>query len=142
MHQQGRNNPIWTDIHLVHQIRLTGAVGQKNAKGMLSKALLESALNKPKQLWHYAEKPPHLAELAASYAYGIAMNHPFTDGNKRTALIVMTTFLERNGYILVAGYAEIFETMIRLVIGEISEKEFAEWLEKNLQPSGEEVLNT
>lgn len=74
---------------------------------------------------------PDAAELAASYAYGIARNHPFVDGNKRTAAVISETFLVLNGYGLNASDAELVVTFLALAAGELPEEELARWFREH-----------
>lgn len=76
---------------------------------------------------------PDAAELAAAYAYGIARNHPFIDGNKRTALVASFTFLYLNGYKVITSQAENVTVFLSLASGNLSEDELADWFRKNLQ---------
>jgi death-on-curing protein len=80
----------------------------------------------------YSESPPDMASLAAAYAYGIVKNHPFVDGNKRTAYVVTRTFLRLNGYDLQASSQEKYQIWIDLAVGKLSEEELAEWIRKRL----------
>ncbi len=96
--------------------------------GLRDEGLLESALNKPLNLLAYGE--PDLAELAASYATGLAKNHPFVDGNKRAAFLAVGMFLYLNGYRLQATQADATLTVLGLAAGDISEAAFAEWLRR------------
>jgi death-on-curing protein len=98
------------------------------AVGLRDDGLLESALARPKHLLSYAEPEPDIPALAASYAFGIARDHPFTDGNKRTSLVVAETFMLLNGVELEAGDAELLATWLQLAEGEISESYLAAWL--------------
>ena len=98
------------------------------SEGVRDKGLLESALARPQNLFAYAEKSLTLAELAAAYAFGISSNHPFVDGNKRTAMQVAFVFLEFNGFPVTASQADACVTFLRLAAGEISEAELALWL--------------
>src|SRR5258707_2911552 len=100
------------------------------AIGLRDKGLLESALARSRNLAAYGE--PDAAALAGAYAFGIARNHPFIDGNKRTAYAVMETFLIRNGYRLSASDEECVLTMLALATGEIDEASFAEWIRTHL----------
>jgi death-on-curing protein len=79
----------------------------------------------------YAESTPSLAALAAAYAFGISSNHPFVDGNKRTALLVSFAFLDVNGSEVTAGQEEAFLTILALAAGEIPEDVLARWFEAN-----------
>jgi death-on-curing protein len=94
--------------------------------------LLSSALARPRNLLSYGEKPD-AAALAAAYAFGIARNHPFLDGNKRTAFVVMELFLNLNGWILNAEDADCISTMQSLAAGDFGEKALAAWLRTHLE---------
>lgn len=95
--------------------------------GIRDIGMLESALARPKNLFAYAETEPSLQRMAAAYAFGIAANHPFVDGNKRTALIVSLTFLKLNGLLVTADKADRYLTFYGLAAGTVSEDELAEW---------------
>jgi len=101
-------------------------------EGLRNEGLLSSALARPQNLLAYGQPPPDLAALAAAYGYGIARDHPFVDGNKRTALIAVRTFLLLNGVNLVAGQDEKFLTFQSLAAGSLSEDELADWIRKRL----------
>jgi death-on-curing protein len=96
--------------------------------GLRDEGLVESALNKPLNLLAYGE--PDFAELAASYATGLAKNHPFVDGNKGAAFLAVGMFLYLNGYRLQATQADATLTVLGLAAGDISEAAFAEWLRR------------
>lgn len=95
--------------------------------GIRDIGLLQSAFARPENLAAYGE--PDVYQMAASYAYGIAKNHPFIDGNKRTAFVVMEVFLLLNGAELTASDADCVTTFLALAAGELSEEEVVEWLE-------------
>jgi len=97
--------------------------------GLREAALLESALARAQQLAAYGQ--PDAAALAAAYGFGLARNHPFVDGNKRTAFLVCAVFLERNGLRLEAGQAETAVFVIALAAGKLEPEAFALWLEDN-----------
>ena len=101
------------------------------ASGIRDDGLLESALARPENLLAYGS--PDLAELAASYAYGLAKNHPFVDGNKRAAFLATGLFLALNGQRLVVAQAEATVMVLDLAAGEITEAAFADWLRAHLQ---------
>ena len=101
--------------------------------GTRDNTLLQSALSNPQNLKAYGE--PDLSELAASYAFGIARNHPFVDGNKRTAFVVCETFLALNGVELTASDVDCVLVMQDLAAGEIAEAEFAAWVRNNSKPN-------
>lgn len=94
--------------------------------------LLESALARPQQLNAYGDPVPDIADLAAALAYGIARNHPFVDGNKRTAHVAYRTFLALNGVEFVATDEEKYVTMLALAAGKLTEQDFAIWLRARL----------
>jgi death-on-curing protein len=94
-------------------------------EGVRDAGLLASALARPQNLAVYGA--PDVAALAAAYAYGIARNHPFVDGNKRTAAVVSETFLMLNGHALAASDAEVVVAFVSLAAGELSEEELADW---------------
>ncbi|HEV8590478.1 MAG TPA: type II toxin-antitoxin system death-on-curing family toxin [Pyrinomonadaceae bacterium] len=102
------------------------------SSGMRDEGLLRSALARPENLYAYGENVD-IAVLAASYAFGITKNHPFVDGNKRTAHVVMRTFLLLNGANLVATQADKYIAILRLAEGSITEEELAEWIRQRLK---------
>jgi death-on-curing protein len=98
--------------------------------GMRDAGLLESELDRPRNKWAY--ESPDLADLAAAYGYGMARNHPFIDGNKRTSLLAIYTFLGRNGADFIVAEAEAAAMIMALAAGEISEENLARWIRTNL----------
>lgn len=94
--------------------------------GVRDAGALDSAMMRPRNLALYGE--PDLAALAAAYGFGIARNHPFVDGNKRAAAVVMETFLTLNGFMLTASDAELVVAIQALAAGELGEDELADWL--------------
>lgn len=95
------------------------------SNGVRDMGLLHSALARPLNLVAYGE--PDAAALAAAYAFGIARNHPFVDGNKRAALVIAETFLNMNSYQLDATNAELVVLFLQLAAGELSEAALADW---------------
>ena len=121
---------IWvtTDVALaVHAQQLAEHGG---GEGVRDAGSLESAMSRPQNLAQYGA--PDIAALAAAYGFGIARNHPFVDGNKRTAAIVSETFLMLNGYRLTASDAELVVAFVALAAGELSEDELADWLRHHI----------
>ena len=98
--------------------------------GIRDAGMLDSAMSRPQNLAQYGD--PDAAALAAAYAFGIARNHPFTDGNKRTAAVVSETFLMLNGYALGATDAEVVVAFVALAAGELGEDELADWFRQHL----------
>lgn len=125
-----RLEPAWVQEAValaVHDRQLSehgGGVGVRDAGG------LDSALARPRNRWEYGEDDH--AVLAAAYAFGIARNHPFVDGNKRTAWVVANLFLDLNEFELTFGEADAIGTVERLAAGELSEEELADWLRERL----------
>ena len=99
------------------------------APGLRDRGLVESAAARPKHLASYGE--PTVFELAAAYAFGLARNHPFVDGNKRIALVAAFTFLELNGLEVSAEEPATVLVFLDLAAGEIDERDLALWLERN-----------
>lgn len=123
--------PLWmeaVDAVIAHDLELDAHGG---SAGIRDTGLLESAMARPKNVWVYAESTPSLARLAAAYAYGISSNHPFVDGNKRTALLVSFAFLDANGVEMTANQEDAYLTILGLAAGEISEDQLALWFERN-----------
>ena len=121
------NEPIWIRQDVVLTMHEESLLLHGGPEGVRNFGLLESALARPKNLLAYSEQAPSLAQLAAAYAKGIVANHPFVDGNKRTAFIVSVTFLRMNGLRLTAPKEDRVLTFWRLAAGEITESELARW---------------
>lgn len=94
-------------------------------EGLRDQGLFESAMARPENLAAYGK--PDVCDPAAGYAFGLARNHPFADGNKRTAFVVSATFLILNGHDLAATEVEVVETFLKLAAGELPEAELADW---------------
>ena len=99
--------------------------------GIREEGMLLSALARPQQKWDYSDPKPDLCTLAAAYAFGIAKNHPFLDGNKRTAAVVCETFLILNGVRPTATEDAKYPQYLSLAAGELDESTFAKWLNEN-----------
>ena len=117
---------VWIDHAVVLAVHEEQLAEHGGAAGVRDAGLLESALARPRNLAHYGE--PDLCELAAAYAFGLARNHPFIDGNKRSAFVATELFLVLNGWQLVASDADCVLIMLSLASGEIDEPAFAAWL--------------
>ena len=126
-------NWIWVAIEVAQAAHLEQLAEHGGASGVRDARLLESAMARPQNLVAYGE--PDAAELAAAYAFGIARNHPFADGNKRTAAVVSETFLVLNGYALTASDAELVVAFLSLAAGELSEEEMTDWFRGHLAPA-------
>jgi len=119
--------PIWMDAAdavIMHDLQLAAYGG---SAGVRDTGLLESALARPRNIFAYAESASSLPTLAAAYAFGISANHPFVDGNKRTALVVSFAFLDVNGLEVTASQEEAFLTILGLAAGEVTEAQLAVW---------------
>jgi death-on-curing protein len=103
-------------------------------EGIRDQGLLESALARPENLAAYGK--PDVCDLAAAYAYGLARNHPFADGNKRTAFVASATFLILNGRDLTATEVNVVETVLKLAAGALPEAELADWFRANSREIG------
>ncbi len=120
---------VWIDPTVVLAAHEEQLAEHGGSAGVRDLGLLESALARPMNLLAYGE--PDFAGLAASYGYGIARNHPFVDGNKRTAFVSVELFLWLNGYQLVANDAACVLTMLAVAAGDMDEASFAAWLRLN-----------
>lgn len=120
---------VWIDPAVVFAVHEEQLAEHGGGIGVRDTGLLESALARPKNLMAYGE--PDLADLAASYGFGIARNHPFVDGNKRTAFVCVELFLQLNGHRLVAEDAASVLTMLAVASGEMDEAGFAAWLRRH-----------
>jgi death on curing protein len=123
------NKIEWLSLPLVLAIHDEQLVAHGGSGGVRDIALLESALNRPLNKWNYENA--ELPELAAAYAYGIARNHPFVDGNKRTSLLALYTFLGINGIDFVVAEADAAAMILSLAAGEVSEQSLARWIRDN-----------
>ena len=124
------NDPwVWIDPSVIHAVHDEQLGEHGGAAGLRGAGLLESALARPLQLAAYGE--PDAASLAAAYGFGLAKNHPFVDGNKRTAFVAVELFLALNGWSLTANDADCVMAMLRLAGGEFSEAQFADWVREN-----------
>jgi len=101
-------------------------------EGLRDEGLLSSALARPQNLFAYGDPSPDLAALAAAYAFGIARDHPFLDGNKRTALIAARTFLLLNGVNLKASQDEKVLIFLQLAEGLLTEEKLADWIRNRI----------
>jgi death-on-curing protein len=124
---------IWIQHALAMAIHARQLAEHGGGEGIRDAALLESALARPQQLYAYGDPAPDLADLAASLAYGLARNHPFVDGNKRTAHVCYRVFVALNGGTVVASDEAKYVAMLSLADGSLSESEFAAWLRQHIQ---------
>jgi death-on-curing protein len=126
--------PIWlvrAALEILHDLSIAEHGG---APGLRDDNLLKSALARPQNLFAYGSDVD-LARLAASYAFGLAKNHAFVDGNRRIAFIAAATFLKLNGQQLMADQAQATLVILSVASGAFSEAELAGWIRKHLQPA-------
>lgn len=123
---------IWVALDVALAAHLEQLSEHGGGQGVRDERLLDSAMARPQNLLAYGIADA--AALAAAYAFGIARNHPFVDGNKRTAVVVSETFLALNGYALGATDAELVVAFLALAAGELSENELADWFRGHLSP--------
>ena len=124
--------PIWIRDDVVLAIHQRQLAEHGGAEGIRDEGLLISALARPRNRLAYSDAAPDLAELAAAYAHGITTNHPFLDGNKRTAFVVCRTFLLLNGKDMSTSREEKYLTFLRLAQGDLSEEDLAAWIRDRL----------
>jgi death on curing protein len=119
---------IWLSKELVLAIHDRQLAEHGGSSGMRDDNMLQSALARPQQLHAYGDPLPDIADLAASLAFGLARNHPFVDGNKRSAAVCCETFIELNGGQLIAEDIELFPLFLALAEGKLPAEELAAWL--------------
>jgi death-on-curing protein len=124
------SEPVWVRQDVVLAMHEEALKLHGGPEGVRDMGLLESALARPKNLLAYSEQAPSLAKLAAAYAKGIVANHPFVDGNKRTAFTVSVTFLSLNGLRLTAPKEDRVLTFWSLADGSLSEEQLGDWFEQ------------
>ncbi|WP_434030921.1 type II toxin-antitoxin system death-on-curing family toxin [[Pseudomonas] boreopolis] len=132
---------VWINRALALAIHERQLAEHGGGNGVRDDALLDSALARPQQLFAYGEPPPDIADLAASLAFGLARNHPFVDGNKRTAHVCYRVFLALNDVELIARDEDKYAAMIALAEGNLDEKAFAEWLRPRLRGAGASAVH-
>ncbi len=123
------SDPLWLTRQIIEAIHDEQLAVHGGAGGLRDEGMLESALDRPRNKWSYEQA--ELAELAAAYAYGIARNHPFIDGNKRTSLLALYTFLGVNGIDFDVPEAEAATMILSLAAGEVSEEGLTRWIRDN-----------
>jgi death-on-curing protein len=126
--------PLWVSAEEAIAINrmLVAQFGGLDA-GVRDENLLQAALARPLNKWHYDEPKPNLFMLAAAYAFGIAKGRVFHDGNKRAAYVVAITFLEMNDVVCAPSQSDIVETMVAVAEGSTSETELAQWSRSNVR---------
>jgi death-on-curing protein len=123
------SEPFWLTAAMIVAIHDEQLAIHGGSAGLRDHALLESALDRPRNKWAYEQAA--LPELAAAYGFGIARNHPFIDGNKRTALLAIYTFLGVNDVDFIVPEADAATIILALAAGEVSEDSLARWIRDN-----------
>lgn len=123
------DEPDWFEVDVVLAIHGRQLAEHGGQPGLRDQSMLESALARPRQLWTYDN--PDLFDLAAAYAFGLSKNHPFLDGNKRTAAVICETFIALHGHEIKLDETEKYVHYLALAAGEHSENAFATWLREN-----------
>jgi death-on-curing protein len=123
------NEPDWLSLLVVTAIHDEQLAIHGGSSGIRDESLLESALARPQHKFAYDDAD--LPTLAAAYAFGIAKNHPYIDGNKRTALLALYTFLGINGVDFIVAEAEAAAMILALAAGEVSEESLTRWIKDN-----------
>ena len=130
---------VWITRDLALAIHDRQLAEHGGGSGVRDEGLLESALARPQQRYAYGDPPPDLADLTASLAFGLACNHPFVDGNKRTAHVCYRVFIMLNGGELLASEQDKYIAMLGLAEGSLDEAGFADWLRPRIvaRPQGQ-----
>jgi len=123
---------VWLLYETIIAIHHRQIAEHGGTEGLRDEGLLSSALARPQNLFAYGDPSPDLAALAAAYAFGIARDHPFLDGNKRTALIAARTFLLLNGVNLKASQDEKVLIFLQLAEGLLTEEKLADWIRNRI----------
>jgi death-on-curing protein len=123
---------VWLSRKFVLAIHDEQLFEHGGAAGIRDEGLLESALARPLSRAGYGD--PDIAELAALYAIGIARNHPFVDGNKRTAYVALEAFLNLNGVEFLASDADCVLTVLRVAAGDFTDEAFTVWVRSHAEP--------
>jgi death-on-curing protein len=123
------SEPIWLDLAEILDMHAEQLAIFGGADGVRDVGLLESALARPVNRWHYGETD--LAVLAAAYAFGLARNHPFVDGNKRAAFHALMVFLRINDIPFAPDPAEASAIILALAAGEVDEAGLTRWIRDN-----------
>jgi death on curing protein len=121
--------PLWLDVDEVIDMHAEQLSMFGGPEGLRDRAMLESALMRPVNQWHYGEAD--MAALAAAYAFGLARNHPFVDGNKRIAFLSMLAFLRMNGIGFAPDPGQATAIILSLAAGEVSEASLTRWIRDN-----------
>jgi death-on-curing protein len=128
----GRIEPVWLEPRVALAIHDRQLAEHGGGTGVRDAGALDSALARPVNRWSYGEDD--LCALAAAFAFGVARNHPFVDGNKRTAWVLARSFLRLNGMSISHDRQDAIRTVFALAAGELSEEELADWFREHIAP--------
>lgn len=134
------SEPVWISLELARAIHQRQLAEHGGPDGVRDPAMLESAIGRARQKYAYAANEIGMPALAAAYAFGMARNHPFVDGNKRTAYVLCRTFLVLNGWDLIGPLTDRYPVFLALAAGELGEDRLADWLRRHSRP--EQVSET
>jgi death on curing protein len=123
------DEPFWLTREIIVAIHDEQLAIHGGASGLRDEGMLASALDRPRNKWIYEQA--ELPELAAAYAFGMARNHPFVDGNKRTSLLALYTFLGVDGIDFIVPEADAAAIILALAAGEVSEESLTRWIRDN-----------
>ena len=123
--------PEWIELETVRRMHSRQLAEHGGIEGIRDEGMLLSALHRPISKWEYETPQPDICGLAAAYTFGLAKNHPFLDGNKRSAAVVCETILILNGLRPTATEEEKYPIYLGLAAGDMDEDDFAGWLRKN-----------
>ena len=126
------NEPIWLQDAVVAAIHSRQLAEHGGLDCVRDPGMLSSALARPKNAFAYSQPKPDIPALAAAYAFGIIKNHPFVDGNKRTAYVLCRTFLRINGQDIDATDVDKYQTFLGVADGTIAESQLADWIRSKL----------
>lgn len=129
-----RREPTWLSRMVMDAIHADQLREHGGLTGLRDENLLESALARPRQAWHYATTTD-VPALAAAYACGFVRNHPYRDGNKRIGFLAMVTFLGVNGYAFEGTDEDVVTQFVALAAGKVSEKDLSAWLRRRSKPA-------
>ena len=127
------NEPRWIDRRAILLLHSASLAEHGGLAGIRDEALLDTALNRPRNRFAY-ESASDIFALAAAYGFGLAKNHPFHDGNKRAAFLAIGLFLSLNGYKLVVEQVDAIRTMLSLAAGKLQEDALAAWIREHSVP--------
>jgi death-on-curing protein len=132
---KARREPRWLSRVIVDAIHSDQLREHGGLPGIRDETVLESALARPQQKWHYTADAD-VPLLAAAYAFGLVKNHPYRDGNKRIGFLAMATFLGLHGYELTATDAEVVTEMLALADGRVTENALVDWIRQHCAKNG------